>query len=115
MSLKDGNKVNISNICISPVTMSDNGVAFTCRLARDTSVLVSVTLDVQCELQGQIPVRSGGGGTQSGVEHPGVCAPAEGGVFCTLGRCLHQEKMRLGGDNSRDKTLPPHSGAYGLI
>ncbi|NWH56551.1 TMIG1 protein, partial [Geococcyx californianus] len=47
VDLKDGNKMNISNICISPVTESDNGVTFTCKLARDTSVQVSVTLDVQ--------------------------------------------------------------------
>ncbi|NXK20973.1 TMIG1 protein, partial [Arenaria interpres] len=47
VDLKDGNKVNISHICISPVTESDNGIAFTCRLARDKSVQVSVTLDVQ--------------------------------------------------------------------
>ncbi|XP_008940242.1 PREDICTED: transmembrane and immunoglobulin domain-containing protein 1-like [Merops nubicus] len=47
VDLKDGNKVNISNICISPVTRSDNGVTFTCRLARDKSVQVSVLLDVQ--------------------------------------------------------------------
>ncbi|NWU36597.1 TMIG1 protein, partial [Hylia prasina] len=47
VGLKDGNKVNISNICISPVNESDNGVTFTCRLARDKSVQVSVILDVQ--------------------------------------------------------------------
>ncbi|XP_026717387.1 transmembrane and immunoglobulin domain-containing protein 1 [Athene cunicularia] len=47
VELKDGNKVNISNICVSPVTESDNGVTFTCRLARNKSVQVSVTLDVQ--------------------------------------------------------------------
>ncbi|XP_005439808.2 transmembrane and immunoglobulin domain-containing protein 1 [Falco cherrug] len=47
VDLKDGNKVNISNICISPVTESDNGVIFTCKLARDQSVQVSVTMDVQ--------------------------------------------------------------------
>ncbi|RMC10699.1 hypothetical protein DUI87_12410 [Hirundo rustica rustica] len=47
VGLKDGNKVNISNICISPVNESDNGVAFTCKLARDTSVQVSVILDIQ--------------------------------------------------------------------
>ncbi|XP_053851164.1 transmembrane and immunoglobulin domain-containing protein 1 isoform X2 [Vidua macroura] len=47
VDLKDGNKVNISNICISPVNESDNGVTFTCRLARDKSVQVSVILDVQ--------------------------------------------------------------------
>ncbi|KAF2980191.1 hypothetical protein EK904_000005 [Melospiza melodia maxima] len=49
VDLKDGNKVNISNICISPVNESDNGVTFTCRLARDRAVQVSVTLDVQCQ------------------------------------------------------------------
>ncbi|NXO26634.1 TMIG1 protein, partial [Cisticola juncidis] len=47
VGLKEGNKVNISNICISPVNESDNGVAFTCKLARDKSVQVSVILDVQ--------------------------------------------------------------------
>ncbi|NXN32472.1 TMIG1 protein, partial [Nycticryphes semicollaris] len=47
VDLKDGNKVNVSHICVSPVTESDNGVAFTCRLARDKSIRVSVTLDVQ--------------------------------------------------------------------
>ncbi|NXO79742.1 TMIG1 protein, partial [Sitta europaea] len=47
VSLKDGNKVNISNVCISPVNESDNGVTFTCKLARDKSVQVSVVLDVQ--------------------------------------------------------------------
>ncbi|NXY61454.1 TMIG1 protein, partial [Callaeas wilsoni] len=47
VGLTDGNKVNISSICISPVNESDNGVTFSCRLARDKSVQVSVTLDVQ--------------------------------------------------------------------
>ncbi|NWI57350.1 TMIG1 protein, partial [Calyptomena viridis] len=47
VSLKDGNKVNISNVCIFPVNESDHGVSFTCRLARDKSVQVSVTLDVE--------------------------------------------------------------------
>ncbi|XP_005525814.1 PREDICTED: transmembrane and immunoglobulin domain-containing protein 1 [Pseudopodoces humilis] len=47
VGLKDGNKVNISNICISPVNESDNGVTFTCKLARNKSVQVSVILDVQ--------------------------------------------------------------------
>ncbi|KFP75784.1 Transmembrane and immunoglobulin domain-containing protein 1, partial [Acanthisitta chloris] len=47
VDLKDGNKENISNICISPVNESDNGVTFTCKLARDKSVQVSVILDVQ--------------------------------------------------------------------
>ncbi|NXY73695.1 TMIG1 protein, partial [Glareola pratincola] len=47
VDLKDGNKVNVSNICVSPVTESDHGVTFTCKLARDKSVQVSVLLDVQ--------------------------------------------------------------------
>ncbi|NXF84552.1 TMIG1 protein, partial [Eubucco bourcierii] len=46
VDLRDGNKVNVSNICVSPVTESDNGVTFSCRLARDKSVQVSVVLDV---------------------------------------------------------------------
>ncbi|XP_017677158.1 PREDICTED: transmembrane and immunoglobulin domain-containing protein 1 [Lepidothrix coronata] len=47
VGLKDGNKVNISHICIHPVNESDNGVTFACRLARDKSVQVSVILDVK--------------------------------------------------------------------
>ncbi|XP_051492045.1 transmembrane and immunoglobulin domain-containing protein 1 [Apus apus] len=47
VDLKDGNKVNVSNICIEPVSEADNGVTFSCKLARDKSVQVSVILDVQ--------------------------------------------------------------------
>ncbi|KAJ7309109.1 hypothetical protein JRQ81_008442 [Phrynocephalus forsythii] len=46
VSLKDGNQVNASSICVSPVTVEDDGVSFTCKLARNASVQVSVTLDV---------------------------------------------------------------------
>lgn len=78
VDLKDGNKVNISNVCISPVNESDNGVTFTCRLARDKSVQVSVILDVQCEWLWWIPVWNGWGGMElwaeqlclGGVLHP---------------------------------------------
>ncbi|XP_025903617.1 transmembrane and immunoglobulin domain-containing protein 1 [Nothoprocta perdicaria] len=55
VDLKAGNKENVSNICISPVTADDNGVAFTCKLKRDRSVQVSVILDVQF-----LPAFSGG-------------------------------------------------------
>lgn len=106
VGLKEGNKVNTSNICISPINESDNGVTFTCRLARDKSVKVSVILDVQCEWLWWIPVWNAWGGSRG----PSCSAWA---VFCTLVRCLHPEKMRLGGDNSCDKTRPSHSGAYG--
>ncbi|XP_048822974.1 transmembrane and immunoglobulin domain-containing protein 1 isoform X2 [Lagopus muta] len=47
VDLKDENKMNISYICISPVSESDNGVTFTCKLVRDQSVQVSVVLDVR--------------------------------------------------------------------
>ncbi|NXD13247.1 TMIG1 protein, partial [Nothocercus nigrocapillus] len=46
VDLKAGNKENVSNICISPVTADDNGITFTCKLKRDQSVQVSVILDV---------------------------------------------------------------------
>lgn len=49
VSLKDGNNVNASNICVSPVTEDDNGVSFTCRLARDGAIQISVVLDVMCK------------------------------------------------------------------
>ncbi|XP_074451134.1 transmembrane and immunoglobulin domain-containing protein 1 [Larus michahellis] len=60
VDLKDGNKVNVSNICVSPVTESDNGVTFTCKLARDKSVQVSVLLDVQFppQLSGEESLRT---------------------------------------------------------
>ncbi|KAG8122568.1 hypothetical protein E2320_018065 [Naja naja] len=46
VSLQEGNRVNASNVCISPVTDEDNGVSFTCQLARDKSVQISVLLNV---------------------------------------------------------------------
>ncbi|XP_067422143.1 transmembrane and immunoglobulin domain-containing protein 1 [Emydura macquarii macquarii] len=45
--LKDGNKMNTSNICISPVSETDSGVSFICKLVRDQSIQITVTLDVQ--------------------------------------------------------------------
>uniref|UniRef100_A0A7M4F7I7 Transmembrane and immunoglobulin domain containing 1 n=1 Tax=Crocodylus porosus TaxID=8502 RepID=A0A7M4F7I7_CROPO len=47
VDLKDGNQMNASHLCLSPVTETDNGVAFTCKLKRDQSIQVSVLLDVQ--------------------------------------------------------------------
>ncbi|XP_063002505.1 transmembrane and immunoglobulin domain-containing protein 1 [Elgaria multicarinata webbii] len=54
VKLQDGNKVNASNICVSPVTVDDNGVSFTCQLARNASAQISVMLDVMFE-----PILSG--------------------------------------------------------
>lgn len=89
VGLSDGNKVNISNICISPVNESDNGVTFTCRLARDKSVQVSVTLDVQCEWPCWIPGWNGRGGMEwwagqlcrGGVLHPCPLSSPRKNVF----------------------------------
>uniref|UniRef100_A0A8C8VLE2 Transmembrane and immunoglobulin domain containing 1 n=1 Tax=Pelusios castaneus TaxID=367368 RepID=A0A8C8VLE2_9SAUR len=47
VNVKDGNKINTSNICISPVSETDNGISFTCKLVRDQSIQISVILDVQ--------------------------------------------------------------------
>ncbi|XP_074869957.1 transmembrane and immunoglobulin domain-containing protein 1 [Carettochelys insculpta] len=47
VEMKDGNKMNSSNICIVPVSETDNGVSFTCKLVRDEAVQISVILDVQ--------------------------------------------------------------------
>ncbi|XP_067328278.1 transmembrane and immunoglobulin domain-containing protein 1 isoform X2 [Anolis sagrei] len=46
VDLKDGNRMTSSSLCVFPVSVEDNGISFTCRLARDASVQVSVTLDV---------------------------------------------------------------------
>ncbi|XP_026578837.1 transmembrane and immunoglobulin domain-containing protein 1 [Pseudonaja textilis] len=51
VSLQEGNRVNASNVCISPVTDEDNGVSFTCHLARDKSVQISVLLNVTCAFE----------------------------------------------------------------
>lgn len=89
VGLNDGNKVNISNICISPVNESDNGVTFTCRLARDKSVQVSVLLDIQCEWPWWIPVWNGWAGMElwagqlclGGVLHPCPLSSPRKNVF----------------------------------
>ncbi|XP_037736512.1 transmembrane and immunoglobulin domain-containing protein 1 isoform X1 [Chelonia mydas] len=47
VNMKDGNKINTTNICILPVSKTDNGVSFTCKLVRNESIQISVTLDVQ--------------------------------------------------------------------
>ncbi|XP_063152156.1 transmembrane and immunoglobulin domain-containing protein 1 [Candoia aspera] len=46
VGLQEGNRANASNICISPVMEEDNGVSFTCQLARDKSIQISVRLNV---------------------------------------------------------------------
>lgn len=60
VDLKDGNQMNASHLCLSPVTETDNGVTFTCKLKRDQSIQVSVILDVQCELMRWVPPESRG-------------------------------------------------------
>nr|BAB25419.1 unnamed protein product [Mus musculus] len=46
VDLKNGNKINISSVCVSPINESDNGVRFTCKLQRDQTVSVTVVLNV---------------------------------------------------------------------
>ncbi|KAM3854872.1 transmembrane and immunoglobulin domain-containing protein 1 [Vipera latastei] len=46
VELQEGNRLNASNVCLSPVGHEDHGVSFTCLLARDRSVRVSVLLNV---------------------------------------------------------------------
>ncbi|XP_053130868.1 transmembrane and immunoglobulin domain-containing protein 1 isoform X2 [Hemicordylus capensis] len=46
VGLRNGNRVNASNLCISPVSMDNNGVVFTSKLARDGAVQISVVLNV---------------------------------------------------------------------
>uniref|UniRef100_A0A8D0L5B9 Ig-like domain-containing protein n=1 Tax=Sphenodon punctatus TaxID=8508 RepID=A0A8D0L5B9_SPHPU len=46
MGLKEGNKVNTSNVCISPVMENDNGVTFTCKLTQDPATHISVILNI---------------------------------------------------------------------
>ncbi|XP_043857331.1 transmembrane and immunoglobulin domain-containing protein 1 isoform X2 [Dromiciops gliroides] len=46
VDLKAENKINSSDICISPVSEDDNGITFTCKLQRNQSMSISVILDV---------------------------------------------------------------------
>lgn len=46
VSLKEGNRVNSSSICISPVTHDDNEATFTCHWGKNSTVKASVTLNV---------------------------------------------------------------------
>ncbi|GAB1296485.1 Transmembrane and immunoglobulin domain-containing protein 1 [Apodemus speciosus] len=46
VDLKDGNKINTSSVCVSPITENDNGVRFTCKLQSDQQVSVTVELNV---------------------------------------------------------------------
>ncbi|XP_052053480.1 transmembrane and immunoglobulin domain-containing protein 1 [Apodemus sylvaticus] len=46
VDLKDGNKINTSSVCVSPIKESDDGVSFTCKLQRDQQVSITVVLNV---------------------------------------------------------------------
>ncbi|XP_074119896.1 transmembrane and immunoglobulin domain-containing protein 1 isoform X1 [Sminthopsis crassicaudata] len=46
VDLKAENKINSSDICIYPVSEDDNRVTFTCKLQRNQSISISVTLNV---------------------------------------------------------------------
>lgn len=73
VNMKDGNKINTTNICILPVSKTDNGVSFTCKLVRNESIQISVTLDVQCELMGGLIMQNSYGSVRSvGLAHPGA-------------------------------------------
>ncbi|XP_042548267.1 transmembrane and immunoglobulin domain-containing protein 1 [Dipodomys spectabilis] len=46
VDLKPGNNINISSVCVSPISEKDNGVNFTCKLQRNQTMSVSVVLNV---------------------------------------------------------------------
>ncbi|KAG9351615.1 hypothetical protein JZ751_022866, partial [Albula glossodonta] len=58
VQLKEGNRVDQSSLCITPVSKEDNGVTFTCQLRTDASANASVHLDVHFppELAGTEPM-----------------------------------------------------------
>ncbi|KAM8977797.1 transmembrane and immunoglobulin domain-containing protein 1 [Pelodytes ibericus] len=47
VNVTSDNSVNSSHVCISPASVQDNGVSFTCMLKSNTTVKVSVLLDVK--------------------------------------------------------------------
>nr|XP_020034420.1 transmembrane and immunoglobulin domain-containing protein 1 [Castor canadensis] len=46
VDLKSGNKINTSSVCVSSISVDDNGVNFTCKLQSNQMVSVSVVLNV---------------------------------------------------------------------
>ncbi|XP_060790914.1 transmembrane and immunoglobulin domain-containing protein 1 [Neoarius graeffei] len=47
VSLKDGNRVNTSHVCVQPVSRDDNTVIFTCQLRSNANAKASIQLEVQ--------------------------------------------------------------------
>ncbi|XP_075189285.1 transmembrane and immunoglobulin domain-containing protein 1 [Anomaloglossus baeobatrachus] len=47
VDIKSENSVNVSNICIPELTIEDNGVSFTCLLKQNTSMKLSLQMDVR--------------------------------------------------------------------
>ncbi|XP_072099326.1 transmembrane and immunoglobulin domain-containing protein 1-like [Mobula birostris] len=47
INLKPLNRINVSTVCIDPITADDNDVTFSCHLSRDSTVKRSVLLDVR--------------------------------------------------------------------
>ncbi|XP_027009162.1 transmembrane and immunoglobulin domain-containing protein 1 [Tachysurus fulvidraco] len=47
VSLKDGNRVNTSHVCVQPVSRNDNTVTFTCQLKSNVDVKASIQLEVR--------------------------------------------------------------------
>lgn len=53
VSLKDGNRVNTSHVCVQPVSRDDNTVIFTCQLRSNANAKASIQLEVQCEYKSE--------------------------------------------------------------
>ncbi|CAJ0949210.1 unnamed protein product [Ranitomeya imitator] len=49
VDIKSENSVNVSSICIPELTIEDNGVSFTCLLKQNTSIKLSLQMNVLCE------------------------------------------------------------------
>ncbi|XP_059827479.1 transmembrane and immunoglobulin domain-containing protein 1-like [Hypanus sabinus] len=57
INLKPLNRINVSTVCIDPITADDNNVTFSCHLSRNSTVKRSVLLDVRF-----VPILSQDGG-----------------------------------------------------
>ncbi|XP_051891913.1 transmembrane and immunoglobulin domain-containing protein 1-like [Pristis pectinata] len=59
INLKPKNRINVSTVCIDPITADDNDATFSCHLSRDSTIKRSVLLDIRF-----IPILSRNGDEQ---------------------------------------------------
>ncbi|GCC43730.1 hypothetical protein chiPu_0027882, partial [Chiloscyllium punctatum] len=49
INLKSKNRINVSTVCIDPITENDDEAKFSCHLNKDHKINTTVRLDIKCE------------------------------------------------------------------